>query len=181
MMKNILIILCILFGAASSKVSAQTSEVGKEKMSVFAPWAGRWQGEGSMLMGPGEPKKSSVDERIESRLDGRLMVIEGIGTATDPSTKTESVVHHAFGVLSYDQNTQQYKFRTYLKDGRETDAWFKLVSENSYQWGFDTPGGKIRYNILIDPVKNTWNETGEFSRDGGSWQKFFQMDLVRIQ
>ena len=75
---------------------------------------------------------------------------------------------------------KSYQFKTYLKDGRSTDAWFNIVGENKYAWGFDIPsGGKSRYNITLDPTRNTWNEIGEFSRDGATWMKFFEMNLVK--
>lgn len=178
-MKNIfLYIVCFVI---STHVSAQqANNNGKEKMGVFSGWVGRWQGEGSIQMGPGEPKKSSVDEQIESRLDGTLIVMEGIGKGLDADNKG-SVVHHAFGVLSFDQNSNQYKFKTYLKDGRNTDAWFNVTGENNFQWGFDVPNRKIRYTIVIDPSKKTWKETGEHSADGTGWMKFFEMNLTKVE
>jgi hypothetical protein len=179
-MKNVIIIAIIFMGLITEKAIAQ--EMGdKEKMKVFASWTGRWQGEGSMQMGPGEPKKSSVDERIDYKLDGMILQVEGIGKAVDPSTKQESVVHHAFAILSFDKGTNQYKFRTYLKDGRSTQAWFNVISDNNYQWGFDTPQGKIRYTIVMNPGAKTWNEIGEFSADGTTWRKFLEMNLKKTE
>lgn len=181
-MKNLLIILLtpLLCTMATSNTSAQ--EMGDiEKMKIFSNWVGRWQGEGSMQMGPGEPRKSKVDEHVESKLDGMVLLVEGIGKAHDAS-RQEIVVHHALAVLSYDKNTEQYKFRSFLKDGRSTDAWLKPTGENTFQWGFDIPGrGKTRYSIVLDPVKKTWDETGEFSQDGTTWMKFFSMHLTKTE
>jgi hypothetical protein len=129
-------------------------------------------------MGPGSAKKSKVHEKIEFKLDNTILLVEGIGKSMD-ATQNEAVVHHAFAILSYDVATQTYKFKTYLKDGRATDAWFNILGENKYAWGFDVPNGKIRYHIMIDPQKKTWNEVGEFSQDGTQWFKFFNMDLVK--
>jgi hypothetical protein len=172
-MKNLVVAVIFFFGLITGKLLAQ--EMGdKEKMKAFASWAGHWQGEGSIQMGPGEPKKSTVDERIEYKLDGMVILIEGVGKAN------ETIVHHALGVVSYDQISSQYKLRSYLKDGRSTNAWLSVTSENNYQWGFDTPQGKIRYTIAIDPVKKTWIEIGHFSADGNNWQKFFEMNLKKI-
>jgi hypothetical protein len=179
-MKNVIIIAIVFMGLLTEKALAQ--EMGdKEKMKVFTSWTGRWQGEGSMQMGPGEPKKSSIDERIEFKLDGMILQVEGIGKTIDPATKQESVVHHAFAILSFDKGTSQYKFRTYLKDGRSTQAWFNVVSDNNYQWGFDTPQGKIRYTIVMNPPAKTWSEIGEFSADGTTWRKFFDMNLKKTE
>jgi hypothetical protein len=171
-------LICVAITAIISiRLSAQPSEtVAKEKMKPLASWAGDWEGQGSMQMGPGEPKKSIVAEHLEFRLDGAVLVMEGIGK----SVTDNSVVHHALGILSFDQSDNQYKFRSYLKDGRSTQAWFKIVVDNQYQWGFDTPNGKIKYSITIDPVRNTWNEIGEISNDNGAtYAKFFEMNLKK--
>ena len=181
-MKNVLIVVTAFAGLWCSKLIAQPNEtIGKEKLQPFAAWVGRWQGEGSMQMGPGEPKKSMVDETVESKLGGTLLLVEGIGKSINPATKEETIAHHALGVLSYDHTTSQYKFRSYLKDGRSTDAWLKPVGENKFQWGFDIPsGGKTRYTILLDPKAGTWNEIGEYSKDGNTWSKFFEMNLKKV-
>lgn len=182
-MKKLAVILTAAAALSCVNLFAQplNEPVSKEKMKAFGAWAGRWQGEGWMQMGPGEPKRSSVDEKVESKLDGTVMLVEGIGKAANASGQ-EIVVHHALGVLSYDQQSGQYKFKSYLKDGRSTDAWFNVAGENRFQWGFDIPNrGKSRYTIVIDPVKKTWNEIGEFSADGATWSKFFEMNLKKTE
>ncbi len=97
----------------------------------------------------------------------------------DAASGKESVVHHALAILSYDQPSGQYKFKSYLRDGRSTDAWFTVLGDNQYQWGFDIPRSKIRYNITIDSGKKTWKEVGEFLH-GPNWRKFFEMNLVKV-
>ena len=174
-------IFTILMASMMSPLFAQPELGNKEKMKVFAAWAGHWQGEGWMQMGQGEPKKSTVDEKIEPKLDGTLYLVEGVGKAINPETNQEMVVHHALALLSWDNNTNQYKFRTYLRDGRGTDAWLKPTGENQFQWGFDVPNrGKTRYSITLDPAKKTWNEIGEYSADGTTWSKFFEMNLTKV-
>jgi hypothetical protein len=121
-----------------------------------------------------------VDEHIEYKLDGMVLLVEGIGKAKDAANK-EFVAHHALAVLSFDKASNQYKFKTYLKDGRSTDAWFTVVTDNNFQWGFDTPQGKIRYSIRMEPAAKTWNEIGEFSADGTTWRKFFEMNLKKTE
>ncbi len=180
-MKNVLL-MCLILVVFGSKIMAQPSEtVAKEKLKVFESWVGHWQGEGSMQMGPGPAKKSTVDERLEFKLDGTIMLIEGIGKSVDAQTNESKVVHHAMAILSFDQNSNQYKFNSYLKDGRSTQAWLNIIEENKYEWGFDVPNGKIKYTIIIDTTKKTWNEVGEFSNDNGStWMKFFEMNLKKV-
>ena len=175
----ICLVLCTIALSAQNSSAVKPGETGdKSKMEIFKIWEGKWKGEGTIQQGPGAAKKSNVEETIELKLDGMILVVEGIGKALEGTE--QKIVHHAFAVLSYDQNTSSYKFRSYLKDGRSTEAWFKPVGENTYQWGFDVPNGKIRYNISIDAAKKTWTEAGEFSSDGNTWHKFFEMNLQKV-
>jgi hypothetical protein len=179
-MKKVAPICLLLAALISNKIIAQPSEaVAKEKMKPFTHWAGHWQGESAIQMGPGAQKKSNVDEHLEFKLDGVIMLIEGIGKSTEGSEN--KIVHHAMAILSFDQTTNQYKFNSYLKDGRSTQAWLNIVEEGKYQWGFDTPNGKIKYSITLDSSKKSWNEIGEISNDNGAtWVKFFEMNLKKV-
>lgn len=191
-MIKIILLSTFITAATIGKIAAQTQPaptaasartdhaVNNDKINALTHWVGHWKGESLTRMGPGEPKKATVDEHIESRLEGAILLIEGIGKITDPNTKHETIVHHALAILSYDQAAQQYKFRSYLNNGRSTDAWFNVISDTQYQWGFDTPRGPTRYTITIDPIKKTWTETGEFSADGKNWTKYIDMNLTRV-
>lgn len=179
-MKNLMILVMVSVCSMIQNAQAQPELGSKDKMKVFTAWEGRWQGEGWMQMGPGERKTSIVDEKIEAKLDGMVYLVEGIGKSIDPATKQEVIVHHALALLSYDQATGQYKFRSHLKDGRSSDSWFNVTGENTFQWGFDIPNrGKTRYSIKLDPTAKTWNEIGEYSADGNTWNKFFEMNLKK--
>ena len=179
--KTLLVLLVTFTIVKMAYTQPPNAAINKEEMKKLSAWIGQWKGEGSMQMGPGEPKKSTVDERIEMKLDGTILVVEGIGKNTDPATKQEMVVHNAFGIISYDVASKSYKFKTYTKEGRSADTYFNIIGENKYEWGFDIPsGGKMKYTITLDPVKKTWNEIGEFSRDGAIWMKSFEMNLVKV-
>lgn len=178
------IIASLLMAALTlTLVNAQPSHAtspNKSKMKVFESWVGHWQGEGFTQQGPSMSSKTFVDEKIEMKLDGMVLAVEGMGK-TDAGTDHEKLVHHAFGVLYYDQASGAYKFKSFLMDGRSTDAWFQVVGNNKYKWGFDVPNGKIAYSITLDPVANKWNEIGEYSADGTTWRKFFEMNLSKVQ
>ena len=181
-MKTITIMLAAFLGMSIGQILAQSPNTSnKEKMEIFSNWTGHWQGEGSMKQGPGEAKRSVVDEYIELKLEGNILLIEGIGKSHDPATQQDKIVHHALGILSFDANSGTYQFKSYLNNGRSTEAWFNVTAENNFEWGFDIPtGGKTKYSIRIDPVQNTWNEIGKFSRDGTTWMKFFEMNLKKV-
>lgn len=175
-------IILIFIVLSSANVIGQPSEkVAKEKMKPFFHWVGHWQGESYTQMGPGQPKKSIVNEYLEYKLDSAVILVEGIGKSIETESSKADIVHHAMAILSFDQKTNEYRFNTHLKDGRNTNALFTIHEDNQYQWGFDVPSGKVRYSIRIDVTKKTWDEIGEFSSDHGvTWRKFFEMKLTKI-
>jgi hypothetical protein len=179
-MKPILIFIMAILAFHVQVYCQVNTPVDKSKMEIFKDWAGRWKGEGTIQQGPGVLRKSTVEEFMEFKLDGTILCIEGIGKARMASGETK-VVHHAYGILSFDQSSNSYKLKSYLVDGKSTDAWFIVKSENTFQWGFEFPTGKVRYNIVLDPTKKTWKETGEYSSDGQKWSNFFEMNLEKSE
>ncbi|MBL7857105.1 MAG: hypothetical protein JNM57_05395 [Cyclobacteriaceae bacterium] len=180
-MKKLILTLLALTTMHVGCSLAQSDTNHKQKLKIFESWIGHWQGEGFMKQGPGEGKRSIIDERLEYKLDGGIILIEGIGKTIDPNSKEEIIVHHAIGILSFNPFGGEYAFKSYLQDSRSTDAWFKATSEHTFEWGFDIPqGGKTKYSIVLNPNEKTWNEIGEYSRDGNTWMKFFEMNLKKI-
>lgn len=176
-MKYYMIITALLICsfAVHAQAPADNTET-KAAMKTLENWVGQWKGEGTTTTRQGI-KKSKVTENITFKLDNTLLFIEGQGIATDETTKTEKVVHNALGVLTYNAATKQYTFNSWLSDGRSTNAWFIVKSTNEFEWGFDVPQGKIKYSITL--TSTTWNEVGEFSMDGKTWMKTFEMNLTR--
>ena len=104
-----------------------------------------------------------------------MLTIEGTGK--DPVT--QKVTFHAFAVVAYNQQTKQLGMKSFTMEGRQTDAYFNVVAENKFVWGFDVPTGKIKYSITLSPQAKTWYEKGEFSPDGAQWFSFFEMNLIK--
>lgn len=169
-----LLILLTLPAIAEDTEAEATTDAGLEAMQKLSDLVGRWEGAGWMQRGPGEPDKTLSTETVESRLGGRILVVEGLHHAQeDPS----QVVHHALGVISYDEAAGHYKFRTYLANGRGGEHEMRLEGDDIL-WFIETPQGKIRYTIRIED--GMWHEIGEMSRDGETWRKFFGMDLQKM-
>ncbi len=80
--------------------------------------------------------------------------------------------------MSYDKDTKVYRWRVYRADGSVIDTEAK-VSGNTLVWGMRERGADIRFTITLNE-KGQWIEIGEFSRDGKTWQKFFEMTLRRV-
>lgn len=151
---------------------ADASGGGSDAMAFFEGWAGRWEGEGWMRRGPGEPARFTSLERVERRLDGQAVLVEGLhhGPAGE-------VVHHALAMITADAAGGDYDFRSFVS-GQGTRNAEGHVAGEAFVWGFETPRGTVRYTIRI--ADGAWNEIGEFSADGEAWSQFFQMDLRRV-
>lgn len=173
------ICLLLLIETRAQQQNPQLAKI-KSEMQNLSFWAGHWQGESVAQMGPGQSSKSIVNEYIQFKLDSTVLLIEGIGTLPAEIDANQSKVHHALAILSYNAEKNQFEFKSHLYDGRSTEAWFKHLGENKFLWGFDTPQGKIRYHLLLDPKDKTWKETGEFSRDGNQWMQFMEMNLTKV-
>lgn len=146
----------------------------KEAMQQLAYLEGDWEGKAVMMTQQGE-RELDQSEHIEWKLDGVALAIEGTGRANG------EIAFQAFAILNFDPYTKQYKFRSYVKEGYSTDAYFRVIEDNKFEWGFDIPtGGKTRYTIKLDPKQKSWNEVGEYSRDGNTWYPFIKLNLTKL-
>ena len=67
---------------------------------------GKWSGEARVLRGPGELVDLIQTEEAQYKLDGLILVIEGIG-----KTRAEGkLALQALGIVSYDDEAQTYPF-----------------------------------------------------------------------
>ncbi len=124
---------------------------------------------------PVKPQSFRCSEVVEVRLDGRVLIIEGLHHG-QPSGE---VMHHALATISYDTETQRYRFRSHLASGRSGEFTGELV-DGDFVWGMEIPNqGRIRYTIHVE--NGTWHEVGEFSADGKVWRQTFQMDLKKTR
>jgi hypothetical protein len=177
-MNNILILIGCFAGLSIGSVLAQPpSKVAQEQLKKLEYWQGDWKGEASIRRGPGEPTKINQQEHIEFRLEGTVLLIEGIGKSPVDGSK----IFNALAIINYDETSNQFKMKSYLQEGKSTDAWFNVTADNTYEWGFDVPSGKIKYTISLDPSKGTWNEKGAYSPDGNNWMPFMEMNLKKVR
>lgn len=174
-----LLALAALVALPWGAVRAQGEEAGpsdeiRDAMEALPDLVGRWKGEGWIRRGPGEPLHVLSEEIVEAKLDGQIWVIEGIHHAKEePSRK----VFHAFAVLSYDPGEDTYRFRSHTSEGRGGD--FKArVEDGAFVWGHQDPRGEVRYTARIR--EGRWEEVGEHSSDGETWNQFFEMKLRRV-
>lgn len=141
---------------------------------------GEWEGEGWMEYAPGQRGEFRGTERVERRMGGRLVVVEGAFTARMGPDQDVVPVHHALGVFSYDAAADRFVFRAYTAQGANGEAHDAEVGVNEVVWGYEDPRfGTVRYTISLTP-QGEWHEVGHASRDGGAtWHRFFEMTLQR--
>lgn len=178
MKKFILILLTVICAGTIGAQPPDNAARCKEEMKKLSYFIGDWNGEAMIRNAKGQLKVAQT-EHIEWKMQGLILAIEGKGTMPN-ATGQEEVVFQAFAVVNFDPVESQFKFKSFVKEGYSTNAYFTILSENKYEWGFDIPaGGKSKYTIVLDPIKKTWHETGEYSRDGSTWMKTIELNLTK--
>lgn len=181
-MKNLWVTCALFLGLAIGHTHAQglgkASDALKQEMQKLSYLAGRWKGEAIARQRNGPDTKVAQEENIQFKLDNTLLLIEGTGRNPE---NTAEIVFNALAIVTYDEAAKEFKFRSHLKDGSTTDAYFNVVAENHFEWGFDVPNNaKIRYTIKLDPKAKTWYETGEYSPDNVTWYPFIELKLTKL-
>lgn len=160
-------------GVAQPPAAAQRDAMKKLDFLV-----GEWKGEGWMEFAPGERRTFKASEKVQSKLDGLVLAIDGLHRGQVGGQGQEIVVHNAFGVIHYDASNKKYRFRAHTARGNHEDAEAS-VTDGKIAWGMKIPQyGDVRYAIKLDD-SGRWSEIGEVTSDGKS-RKFFEMTLERV-
>jgi hypothetical protein len=177
-MKRIALLVLVLL--LSAPLYAQNTQPQLQAMKKLDFLIGEWQGEGWTEFVAGQRRSSPITEKVEPRLGGMILLVEGLGKKKAEGQQNEVVVHNALGIISFDTKANLYRLKTFLADGRSTDAEARFVDE-AFQWSFQTPQGlSIRYTTKLTD-KGEWFEKGEMSQDGKNWRQFHEMTLKRVK
>ena len=172
MRKLAIVITLLCFGLGLSQEQARPA-IATEPL--FANLIGNWEGEGWTMLGPEQRVEFDQVEIIESKANGHVVVVEGLGN----NKETGELAFQAFGIFSYDVVNQKYQFTAYQTNGYSITVEPELT-DDSFVWGFDTGQGTIRYTANI--TDTTWSQIGEFSPDGGeNWFQTFEMNLTKTE
>ena len=117
---------------------------------------GSWSGEAHVQRGPGILVILTQTEKVEYKLGGLALLIEGTGQAQ--SDQQPSL--QALGIISYDDATSAYHIRAW-NDGRFFESDVQLLEDGkSLRWGFAV--GDIRSSSLLQiDSAGQWTETAE--------------------
>jgi hypothetical protein len=165
--------LCLLIVLVSGAAwPDEATDTDRAAIARLPPLAGAWAGEGWMRGGPSEPERFVGEERVELRLEGRALLIEGKHWMPDRSR----LVHNALGIVTYDAASGQYRFRTHVA-GQPPGDFRAYLDGGAFIWEMDAPRGRTRFTIRV--VNDEWREIGEIELDG-RWRQFFEMKLKRL-
>ncbi len=171
------LLACAAAGAVQAQGMAPTRDEQLREMKKLDFMPGEWRGKAVHRI---REQETTVDmvEKIESRLDGLAIVIDGRGTVTGADGAAHTG-HMAVGLINWDPAAQKYRFIAQTEKGHYTvaDAVFE---GGALVWSFKTPGGATRFKIRLNE-KGQWRESGEFSRDEKTWSPFFEMTLDKVK
>jgi hypothetical protein len=177
-MKMLVAVLILLAGPtaafAQTESAARPSEMRKLDFLI-----GAWEGEGLIEFVAGQRRAAKVNESVQGKAGGSVLLIEGLGKAKTPGKDEEIVVHSAFATVWYDVSGKRFRMMAWRATGDSVDADI-TVGDKNLVWGFrDSRAGRIRFTIKLDEI-GRWFEIGEVSADGTNWNKFFEMTLKRL-
>jgi hypothetical protein len=176
-MHKITLLLAALTLSVVSSAFAQAPAPSPETKAAMAKLAflvGKWSGDATFQMGP-QASELTQAETVESRLDGLVLVIEGIGTGKADG----KVHHHAFATISYDPAAKNYRVVAVRADGNAVITTGAFLEDGAFQWGFEMGNMAVRYTIR-HTEGDEWHETGEVTLDKATWRKMIDMRLKRV-
>jgi hypothetical protein len=137
--------------------------------------AGKWAGQARLLRGPAEFVELFQTEEAQYKLDGLILVIEGIGR-----TKSGNQPFlQAFGIVSYEDESGTYRLRAF-NDGRFLEAEVKLLEDGKgMTWGFALGEIKTKSVLRINE-RGEWTEVAEISIGSQAPKKLLEL-AVRLQ
>src|SRR5215471_9072530 len=155
-------------------LSAQRAAMQKLEFLV-----GKWEGEASVLRGPGAIEDLAQTEAAEYKLGGLVLVIEGVGR-----TKGGEPALQAYGIISFDDENGTYRMRAF-NDGRFLETEVQLLDKpdgsrqtNGMTWGFKL-GDFRTASVLQINEDGEWTELAELFIGDQSPRKLLELRVRR--
>jgi hypothetical protein len=153
-------------------MSLRTPDIAaqREAMKKLAFLIGKWSGEASVLRGPGQWVQMTQTEEALYKLDGLVLMVEGVGRAKSDGAP----VLQALGLVSYDDEAGVYRMRAF-NDGRWLETEVKLAEDGTgITWGFALGEFKTSSLLRIND-KGEWTELGELTIGTQPPRKFMEL------
>ena len=150
-------------------------EAQRAAMKKLEFLVGEWSGEASVLRGPGLFVDLVQTESAQFKLDGLLLVIEGVGR-----TKADGrAALQALGLISFDDDAGTYRMRAF-NDGRWLETEVKLAEgEDSISWGFVLGEFKTSTVLHIND-QGEWTELGQITIGDRPPMKMMDLRVSRV-
>lgn len=146
-----------------------------EAMAKLGYMVGEWKGSGWIEVEGGRRLEFHGSERVQEKLGGLALLVEGRFLGTPPGSTVEVPVHTTLGVISFDPRAKRYDFDSWLATGMSGEHELTLT-DDGWRWEIPYPGGAVRYTFHRGPA-GEWIEIGERTSDRQTWRKFFEMTL----
>ena len=164
-----LLVPCMAQQPRIPNIEAQRAAMKKLEFMV-----GKWAGEARLLRGPGDPVLLMQTEGAQYKLDGLILLIEGVGrTKADGKPALQ-----ALGIVSYDDESGTYRMRAF-NDGRFLETELKLLdNDKGITWGFAL--GQIRTtSVMRITEKGDWAELTEITIGTELPNKYMELTVSR--
>jgi hypothetical protein len=159
----------LLFAVPAGAASSPERAAAMNKLSFLH---GAWRGTASGTARDGSTFQVVQTERVGPMLDGDVIVIEGRGYPPDGS-----VGFNALAIVSWDQRTGEYQFRSYAQGHAGTFA-MKLTG-TGFVWEVPAgPDAVMRYTATVEG--SSWSEVGDYIAPGAEPRRMLEMNLTRI-
>ena len=136
---------------------------------------GEWSGHASAARGPGVVIELDQSESAQFKLDGLVLMIEGVGRTKSDGT----LALQALGLISFDDASGSYRMRAF-NDGRWLETEVKLLDGgNGMSWGFSL-GDIITKSVLRINEKGEWTELAEITIGARPPQKLMELAVRRV-
>jgi hypothetical protein len=142
----------------------------REAMKKLNFLAGKWSGEARILRSASEPIEMIQTENAQYRLDGLLLIIEGVGR----NKSDGKAALQALGIISYDDEAAEYRMRAF-NDGRYMETEVKLAETGKgITWGFVVGEIKTSSALRIND-KGDWTELHQITIGSQPTRKFMEL------
>ena len=147
-------------------------EAQRAAMKKLGFLVGSWSGEARLLRGPGEWVDLLQSEEAQYKLDGLVLVIEGVGrTKSDGRSLLQ-----ALGIISFDDHSGKYRMRAF-NDGRFLETEVELRDHGQeLVWGFAL-GQIATKSVLKINERGEWTELAEITIGSEPPKKLLQLTV----
>ena len=157
--------------SAAQRPGQDATAAQREAMHKLAFLVGHWSGPVTVTMTQGEPRRLTQTEEVEFKLDGLVLLIEGM--STDAAGKAEFA---ALATVAYDDEARAFRIRAY-NSGHYVDAELKVLPDG-FSWGF-TAGPVQVTNTMHLTAKGEWQESTDVSFNGNPPHRSVELLLTK--